>query len=105
MLVGTNGHAPAVSHFEDQVKGNLIAEIVSLKTSKSNEKIDMIFDNPNDIHSDRKVTLRSTGNQEVVTKAQAEMQFWFTPKKWYVKHDGKYYPLPLREDKDNITES
>lgn len=94
-----------VSHYEDEIKGSLAAEILSVEVSKSKEKIDMIFDNPNDIYSERRVTFRSTRDEEPVTQAQSEFQSWFTLKKWYVKLEGKYYPLPLNGDSKNAPEA
>lgn len=91
-----------VSHYEDELKGNLSAEILSVGTTKSKEKIDIIFDNPSDLHSNRKLTLRSTRDVEPVTEAQSKLEFWFTPKKWYAKQDGKYYSIPLTSDEKKV---
>ncbi|MEP7376806.1 MAG: restriction endonuclease [Chitinophagaceae bacterium] len=90
--------ARTVSHYEDPIKDKVTAEIISVEITKSKEKIDMIIENPNDIHSVRKFKFRSNRDKEIVTPAQSALEFWFTPRKWYFKKDGKYYNIPLTGD-------
>ena len=80
---------PVINKYKNSFAGDVVPEIISIQSTKTGEKIDFIIERPNNIPHDRKVRVRSNKNIEQ-TKAQAEMQLWFTLKRPSLKTERTF---------------
>jgi len=85
---------PVINQYKNNLNGDIESEIISMQSSRTGEKIDINIERPNEIHRDRKMTIRSDRMHEQ-TESQAAMQFWFTAKKVQIKKEGKFYQINL----------